>query len=142
MPRRAPAGSHAERLTGSAGSGELGCSRNRVYEALHAAGIEMSTNGYYPKLPRQIPPEVAERAVSLYLAGSAVKAVAAEPGLKVQHVCRLVEERTLSDGSSVKRSRREAARRAASGPGAAPPNEWPASWRRRCSSVMRRASLA
>jgi DNA invertase Pin-like site-specific DNA recombinase len=63
---------------------------------VRAAGIEMRTHGYYPKPPGQIPPEVAEQAVSLYLAGSSVKAVAGELGLKVQHVSRLVEERTLS----------------------------------------------
>ena len=72
---------------------ELGCSHDRVYEALHAAGIEMRANGFYPKPPRQIPPEVAEPAVSLYLDGSSVKAVAGELGLQVQHVSRLIEER-------------------------------------------------
>ena len=58
--------------------------------------------------------------MSLYVAGSSVKAVAGELGLKVQHVSRLVEER------GVKRSRREVARLTASGPGASPPSEWPA----------------
>ena len=81
----------------------------------------MRTNGYYPKRPQADPPDVAEQAVSLYLAGSLVKAVAGELGLKVQHVRRLVEERTLSVGSSVKRR----VQRLGSARGAPPPGEWP-----------------
>jgi hypothetical protein len=99
---------------------ELGCSRERVYEALNAAGIEMRTNGYYPKRPGQIPPEVAERAVSLYLAGSSLEAVAAELRLKVEHVSRILDER------GVKRSRSEAAALAGRAPDSTPPGARPA----------------
>ena len=82
---------------------ELGCSHDRVYEALHAAGIPMRENGFYPKPPEQITPEVSDRIVSLYLAGWSAKRIAVELGLPVKGVNRLVEER------GVKRTRSEVA---------------------------------
>ena len=75
---------------------ELGCSHDRVYEALHAADIPMRENGFYPKPQDGITPEVADRVVSIYLAGSPAERVAGELGLPVKAVNRLLEERTLN----------------------------------------------
>ena len=81
---------------------ELGCRHERVYGALHAAGVQMRENGHDPKA-QQISPETAERVVSLYLAGSSAKRIADDLGLPVKDVTRLLEER------GVKRTRSEVA---------------------------------
>ena len=67
-----------------------------VRRVLHAAGIPMRENGFYSKPQDRITPEVADRIVSLYLAGSSAERVADELGLPVKAVNRLFEERTLS----------------------------------------------
>lgn len=51
----------------------------------------MRSSDYYPK-----PPEVAERVVSLYLAGSSVKEIASELELQARHVSELVVEGALA----------------------------------------------
>ena len=90
----------AEYATSSEIAEELGCPRDAVYEALHAAGVKMWAGGYGPA-GQEIPPETTERVVSLYQAGRSAKNIAAELGLQVKRVNRLVDER------GVKRTRSE-----------------------------------
>ena len=101
---------------------ELGCSHDRVYEALHAVGIPMRENGH-PQVLKEIPPETAERIVSLYLAGWTAERVAAELGLQVKKVNSLLEERGVKRSRSDVASLANARRRKPAVE--KPPREWP-----------------
>ena len=101
----------------SCGSGELGCSADRVYEALRAAGVEIHAPGTHPP-PKEITPVLVERIVSLYLAGSSAKDIGGELGLSRDRVRWVVEKRgvkrTKSEvGLLAYAHRREAASRKA-----------------------------
>ena len=63
----------------------------------------MRENGFYPKPSEQLTPELADRIVSLFLAGWTAECVVGELGLALKDVNRLVEERL------VKRTRSEVA---------------------------------
>lgn len=81
---------------------ELGCCEERVYKALHEAGVVMHKNASYRPVPDPISPEAADRIVSLYLDGMSAGRIAAELGLSTYHVIRTVKAR------GVKRSKSEA----------------------------------
>lgn len=81
---------------------ELGCGEERVYKALHAAGVTMHKNASYRPMPDPISPETADRMVSLYLDGMSAGRIATELGLSTYHVIRMVKAR------GVKRSKSEA----------------------------------
>ena len=100
-----PAWLRAEYATKAAGqiARELGCSRERVYEALHAAGIPMRQNRCYPNRSRRVDAEFADRIVARYVAGPDPRDIAAEFGMPVKRVRRIVSAR------GVQRSRSEAA---------------------------------
>lgn len=100
-----PAWLRAEYATKAAGqiARELGCSRERVYAALHAAGIPMRQNRYYPNRSRRVDAELADRIVARYVAGAGARQIAAELGVSAQRVRKIVAAR------GVKRTRREEA---------------------------------
>lgn len=100
-----PAWLRAEYATKAAGqiARELGCPRERVYAALHAAGIPMRQNRYYPNPLDQVNTELADRIVARCLAGAGPRVIAAELGMPVKRVRRIAAAR------GVQRSRSEAA---------------------------------
>ena len=71
---------------------ELGCSNDRVYAALRAAGFPMHGPGSYPP-PMEITGETAERIVTLYLAGASAQDIAGELSVSAPRVLRFLEER-------------------------------------------------
>ncbi len=74
-----------------------------MYEALHAAGIPMRQNRYYPNPADQVNTEIADRIVARYLAGAGPQQIAAELSMPVKRVRRIIAAR------GVQRSRGEAA---------------------------------
>jgi DNA-binding CsgD family transcriptional regulator len=123
-----PAWLRAEYATKAAGqiARELGCSRERVYTALHAAGIPMRQNRYYPNRSRRVDAELADRIVARYLAGAGARQIAAELGVSAQRVRKIVAARGVKRTRSEEAALRKAAPRehAARGAPAAAPSRW------------------